>query len=365
MARQYHPTKQLLIVSILLLSALTPYARQRPENPAQYHSENLFYMTDSPEGLESFRRNASQISIVCPQVFAISKEGVLSGSVDHRILEIATANKVKVMPLVFNKGFTSTVLHAVIANPIARKRAIGMMLLYARQYGLDGWQFDMEGLNIEDRDNFTSFFKETADSLHQYHLQLSAALVHAVENTGGTTPYLDFLYENWRAGYNFKELAAAGDFISIMSYDQHTRRTTPGPVAGADWVERIVQYLLAEGVPAQRLSLGIPSYSDYWFTDYTEEKGGFSNARQIGYTEVQYLLGKYAAKPAWNAKAGCNYAVWDNDGVFEYLYMEDAQSLKPKLDILEKYKLRGISVWVLGREDPASWNTLEQMTKRK
>jgi spore germination protein YaaH len=109
----------------------------------------------------------------------------------------------------------------------------------------------------------------------------------------------------------------------------------------------------------------IPSYSDYWFTDYTEEKGGFSNARQVGYTEVQYLLGKYFAKPVWNAKAGCNYAVWDNDGTFEYLYMEDAQSLKPKLDLLEKYKLRGISVWVLGSEDPAFWDTLDKMTKRK
>lgn len=356
MTHPYQMTRQIL-TALILLAGLTLQA--------QYRCENLFYLTDSPEGLESFRQHASQISIVSPQVFSISKEGVLSGAVDHRVLDIAKANQVKVMPLVYNRGFTSAVLHAVVANSIARKRAIGMMLLYARQYQLSGWQFDLEGLNIEDRDNFTSFFRETADSLHQYNLQLSGALVHTIENVGGTTPYLDFLYENWRAGYDFKALAAAGDFISIMSYDQHTRRTTPGPVAGADWVERIVGYLLAEGVSAGKLSLGIPSYSDYWFTDYTEEKGAFSNARQIGYTEVQYLLGKYAAKPVWNVKAGCNYAVWDNDGVFEYLYLEDAQSLKPKLEILEKYNLRGISVWVLGREDPAFWDTLGKMTKRK
>jgi spore germination protein YaaH len=223
----------------------------------------------------------------------------------------------------------------------------------------------MEGLNITDRDSFTSFFEETADSLHAHHLQLSAALVHTVENMGGTSAYLDFLFENWRAGYDFKALGQAGDFISIMSYDEHTRRTTPGPVAGADWVERILHYLLAEGVPPGKISMGIPSYSDYWYTDYTEEKGGFSTARQIHYTEVQFLLGKFNATPAWNAKAGCNYAVWDNDGVFEYLYIEDAQSLKPKLDLLQKYTLRGISVWALGREDPASWEVLGKMTKRR
>lgn len=332
---------------------------------AQFRSENLFYMTDSPESFESFQKNASQISIACPQTFSVTKEGVITGSVDHRILEIAKANHIKVEPLIVNRGFTSTVLHALVTDAAARKRAITMMLLYARQYQLQGWQFDMEGLNMLDRDNFTAFFKQTADSLHQYNLQLSAALVHAVENVGGTTAYHNFLFENWRAGYNFRELAETGDFISIMSYDEHSRRTTPGPVAGIHWVERIVDYLLKEGVPAEKLSLGIPSYSDYWFTDYTEEKGGFSNARQVRYAEVQYLLAKNNAKPVWNATAGCNMATWDNDGVYEYLFIEDAQSLKLKLELLKKYQLRGISVWALGREDPAFWTTLSQMTSKK
>ncbi|MDB5030552.1 glycosyl hydrolase family 18 protein [Mucilaginibacter sp.] len=332
---------------------------------AQERSENLFYMTDSPDSFESFRKNVSQISIVCPQVFFISKEGVLSGSVDPRLLEISKANNIKVMPLIVNTGFNALLLHNIVTNPVARKRAIDMMLLYAKQYGLDGWQFDMEGLNITDRDNFTSFFKETAEALHHEKLQLSAALVHTIENVGGPTAYHSFLFENWRAGYNFKELAAVGDFLSIMTYDQHTRRTPPGPVAGVDWMERIVKYLLDEGVPAQKLSLGIPDYSVHWFPDYTEERGGFSNGQQIGYNTVQYLLGKYNVKPIWNEKAGCNYAVWDNDGVYEYLYIEDAQSLKPKLSILAKYKLRGISVWALGREDLAFWDVLGKETKRR
>ncbi|MDB4924224.1 glycosyl hydrolase family 18 protein [Mucilaginibacter sp.] len=332
---------------------------------AQGRSENLFYMTDSPDSFESFRKNVSQISIVCPQVFFISKEGVLSGSVDPRLLEISKANNIKVMPLIVNTGFNALLLHNIVTNPVARKRAIDMMLLYAKQYGLDGWQFDMEGLNIADRDNFTSFFKETAEALHHEKLQLSAALVHTIENVGGPTAYHSFLFENWRAGYNFKELAAAGDFLSIMTYDQHTRRTPPGPVAGADWMERIVKYLLDEGVPPQKLSLGIPNYSVHWFPDYTEERGGFSNGQQIGYNTVQYLLGKYNVKPIWNEKAGCNYAVWDNDGVYEYIYIEDAQSLKPKLSILAKYKLRGISVWALGREDIAFWNVLSKEAKKR
>lgn len=349
--------KRQIVTGLLLLIAVLRIQ-------AQQKSENLFYMTDSPDSFESFRKNAAQISIVCPQVFLISKEGVLSGTVDHRVLEIAKANHVKVMPLIVNSGFNAVLLHNIVSNPVARQRAVSMMLTYAHQYNLDGWQFDLEGLNLADRDNFTAIFKEAAEALHHEKLQLSAALVHTVENVGGTTAYHEFLFENWPAGYSFKELAEAGDFISIMSYDQHTRRTTPGPVAGADWMERIVKYLLAEGVPPQKLSLGIPNYSVHWFTDYTEEKGGFSNGQQIGYNVVQFLLGKNDAKMVWNEKAGCNYAIWDNDGVFEYVYIEDARSLKPKLDLLKKYKLRGISVWVLGKEDTGFWKVLAKETEK-
>src|SRR5258708_6576335 len=245
--------KQLVLLLALLAPALLA--------SAQFKSENLFYMVDNAESFESFRKNAAQISIVSPQVFNMSKEGVLTGSVHPKILEVAKANNVRVMPLIVNTGFNTAILHAVVSTPIARKRAIDMMLVYAKQYHLDGWQFDMEGLSIEDRENFTTFFQQTADPPHHYTLQPSAAVAPATANTGGTDAYHKFLYADWRAGYDFRAMALAGDFISIMTYGEHTRRTTPGPVAGADWVDGVIQYLLQEGVPPQKLSLGIPSYS--------------------------------------------------------------------------------------------------------
>jgi len=348
--------KQIHLLLLLLAPAFV--------SMAQFRSENLFYMVDNAESFESFRKNAAQISIVSPQVFNMSKEGVLTGSIHPKILEVAKANNVKVMPLIVNTGFNAAILHSVVSSPLYRKRAIGMMLVFAQQYHLDGWQFDMEALSLEDKENFTSFFQQTADSLHRHHLQLSAAVVHATANTGGTDAYHRFLYEDWRAGYDFKAMALAGDFISIMTYGQHTRRTTPGPVAGADWVDKVVQYLLKEGVPADRLSLGIPSYSLYWYTDYTDEKGGFSTSKSLKYPDLKYLEERYNAKPVWNEKAQVNSLTLDNDGVYEYVFIEDGASLKPKLDILKKYHLRGISVWVLGSETPDFWTTLSQQVSR-
>lgn len=323
-------------------------------------AEALFYMLDSPESFEHFRENIENIDIVCPQTFLVSKEGVLTGTVDQRVLHLAKEHGVKVMPLIVNKGFDSQLLHEIVSNPVARKRSIEMMLAYAKRLGLAGWQFDLEGLHISDRDDFTQYFRETADALHGAGLQLSAALVHATDDVGGIGAYQQFLYENWRAGYDLKALAEAGDFLSIMTYDQHTRRTTPGPVAGIKWVERVVKHLLDEGVPPEKLSMGIPSYSVHWFADYSEERGGFSNGRALGYDGVLHLLGKYEVTPIWHEMAGCNYAVWENDGVFEYVFIEDEKSLELKMELMKKYALRGFSVWVLGREAPGFWDVAER-----
>lgn len=345
---------ELVVISCLITSSYS-----------QSESENLFYMVDTPESYASFMANINQISIVCPQTFLVSKEGVVTGSLDIRVLRLAKENKVKVMPLLMNKGFDQELLHKLVSNPSARKRSIEMMLEYAKIYDLDGWQFDLEGLHISDKQNFSLYFQETAQALHQEGLILSAAIVHMNENVGGLSAYQRFLFENWRAGYAIKELSDIGDFLSIMTYDQHTRRTPPGPVAGIEWVEEVIKYVLAEGVPPEKLSLGIPNYSVHWFADYSDEKGGFSNGRQIGYNTVQHLLGQNESSLIWNKTAACNYSIWVKGGVSEYVFVEDGESLKPKLQILKKYKLRGISVWVLGKEAPDFWQVLKESTVKK
>lgn len=349
--------KKSIFITVFLFTLVIAYS--------QIKSENLFYMVDNPDSFLSFKENADQISIVCPQTFNISTEGVVYGSVDRRVLEIAKAKNIKVMPLIVNKGFDQKLLHKIISDPVARKRSIDMMLEYAERYNLYGWQFDLEGLHISDRDNFTLYFRETAEAMHKNNLQLSAAMVHVLENVGGPSEYQLYLYENWRAGYAAKELSELGDFISIMTYDQHTRRTPPGPVAGPRWMEEVVKYLLDEGVSPEKLSLGIPSYSVHWYADYSESRGGFQNGRQVGYSMVEHLLGQNDARKQWHDQAGCNYALWENGGAFEYIFIEDGMSLKPKLDILGKYNLRGISVWRLGTEAPDFWTALKDNVSKK
>jgi len=329
---------------------------------SQNQIESLFYYVDDEASFESFKNNIDNITIIAPGTYSVDEDGVVWGSVDPRVLKLADEHKVKVMPLIHNPRFNQEMLHNLLVNKKAREQAIKSMLEECQKYKYYGIQFDFENLNINDRDAFSQFFKETADVLHQAGFKISVAVVHRPEEYPGSTKYFKWLFKNWRAGYDLKALAEAGDFISVMTYSQHTRRTTPGPQAGIPWVISNIEYFLSQ-VPQEKLSLGIPTQSQHWFTAQDDEKY-LANARSwskgLGHKEALSVADRYNAKIAWLEDQKVPFTFFDNGGLFEYIFFENAQSFQHKLELVKQYKLRGFSVWVIGGEDPEIWNILEK-----
>lgn len=352
--------KYFFLGSILILSSFVKSYSQT------YSSENIFYCINDNDTFINLRKYIHQISILAPAAYKITENGSLWGSVDQRILDLAAEHNVKIMPLIVNSGegsFDNELIKNILENETARKPSIEMMIILAKQFKFYGWQFDIENLHIEDKELFTQYYKETAEAFHKDGLKLSAAVVHKISATPGPNSYHNFLFEEWRAGYDLKAMAEVSDFLSIMTYDQHTRRTPPGPVAGFSWVESVVKYMIEEGVTPNKISLGLPTYSVYWFPDYSSAKGGFVNAKHLDYCDAVGLADRYSAKLMWLENQGCYYTFWENSGVFEYLFLEDAKSFETKLKLLPKYKLRGISVWRFGSEDPKVWEVMSDNLK--
>ncbi len=323
-------------------------------------------MIDSEDSFRSFRDNIEQISIVAPQEYRVNEEGVVWGNTDARMRELALEHDVKVMPLIINPGFDPDLLHALLNDELARKRSIDMMIGYAKERGYYGWQFDYEHLRIIDRDVFTQYYRETADAFREVGLKLSIAVVPRESELPGPGAYHRWLFDSWRAGYDLQELARIGDFLSIMTYSQHTRRTPPGPVASTRWIENILIHLINElEIDPNKISLGIPFYSTYWFPNYNVERGGFVDGRGMAHRDAIHLIEQHNASITWVEDHQSTMALWENGGVFEYIFLEDARSLAPKLDIMKQYELRGFSVWRLGQEDPEMWNVIDEKTTRK
>jgi spore germination protein YaaH len=197
--------------------------------------------------------------------------------------------------------------------------------------------------------------RDAAVGLHRVNCSVSAAVVPRMSDDPGPTSYHRWIFDNWRGVYDYKALADALDFLSYMTYAQHTGGSPPGPVAGYSWMEDCLKFVLSTGVPPSKISLGIPSYSDWWYPSYDAKTGARMRGSDISFAKAESLLAKNNAQLTWDDREKTGYSFWSNAGVNEFLWLEDARAFSAKLELVRKYGLRGYSVWVLGSEDPRVW----------
>ncbi|HEY3287200.1 MAG TPA: glycosyl hydrolase family 18 protein [Gemmatimonadaceae bacterium] len=342
------------LVTLLLLAARVATA-QAPDA--------LWYVRNSDEGIAAFAANAHRISVIAPQVYGMDSTGAIRGGTDPRIVAIARDHGVKLVPLVMNPGFSVTILHQIVTVPAVRTNAARSLAALCRAEKLHGIQLDFENLYVRDRDAFTAFVREAVDSVHRAGCELSAAVVPRTDDDRGTRPYHQWMYDYWRGAYDYKALADTLDFISYMTYAQHTGGSTPGPVAGYEWMVASLDYVLAAGVPPSKISLGLASYSDYWTSAYDWRTGSRTQARDIAYPELMRIIQQARATPRWDKRQRAWVAMWEDHGVFEHAWIEDARAFKDKLALVRKHHLRGYSVWLLGTEDPKVWGVVGNVAR--
>ena len=143
------------------------------------------------------------------------------------------------------------------------------------------------------------------------------------------------MFENWRGVYDYKALADALDFISFMTYAQHTGGSTPGPVAGYTWMEDALKFVLSLGVPPSKISLGIPVVLGLVVLDRTTRSPVRACAGTTSRTRPPPGFSRsFGAQPTWDDREKSPYAFWSNNGVNELLWMEDARAFMAKLELV-------------------------------
>ena len=222
----------------------------------------LFYMTDNPNSVKSFSEHADKIDTLVPAWYSVDGNGLVWGGPNPDVMRIAAAHHVAVMPIV--AAMVQIDLHKLFTTAAARSAFLGSLLGECKRHGYSGFQIDFENVNWTDRDLLSSLVAETATALHKETLELTIATVPNAPGFPGKSKYSHWLYANWRGAYDLKALAQSADLICLMTYDQNTRWTEPGPVAGYAWTVQNLEYAL-QFIPKEKFSLGIPLYGYHWF----------------------------------------------------------------------------------------------------
>jgi len=316
----------------------------------------LFYLTDSPNSAKSFVEHVDKIDVFVPAWYSVDGNGLMWGGPNPYVVKTAADHHVPVMPLV---GSTAQAdLHKLFATPSATSAFIGGIISECKKYGYSGFQIDFENVSWTDRDLLSSLVAQAAAALHKEGLQLTIATVPNGPGDAGKTGYSHWLWANWRGAYDLKALAPSVDLICLMTYDQNTRWTEPGPVAGYPWTVEQLQYAL-QFVPKEKLSLGIPVYGYHWYAgDPGKDEKPHPTADYIGQPDVDEYVAEFHPHIEWDATDRTAWFYFYRDDTREWVFYTDKRGFQERWNLARDRGLEGFCSWVLGSEDPEIWSVL-------
>ncbi len=338
------------VVRIFILLALGAVA-------AQAQPKSLFYMTRSPNSVRSFMEHVDKIDIIVPTWYSVDKNGMVWGGPNPMVLKTAKEHHVPVMPIVGGMGFHTKEFNAFLHNDAARKAFSEALPKICKRNGYSGFQIDFENLTWNDSDALTSLVAEAAAALHGDGFKLSIATVPNAPGYPGQTPFGYWIYRDWRGVYNLKALAQSVDLICLMTYDQHTMYTPPGPVAGYPWVLQNLNFAL-KSVPKDKLSLGIPLYGYHWYAGMPKNNKGNVTANYISEPDAMQLAQAYNGKVQWDPVDRASWFYFYRADMREWVFFTNARAFEARYDLVKQRGIQGFCSWVLGDEDPAIWKLL-------
>lgn len=158
------------------------------------------------------------------------------------------------------------------------------------------------------------------------------------------------------AAYDYAALAADAERLVLMAYDYYDR-SLPSPPAPLAKVDEAIRALLAQGIPAGKILLGIAPGGVEWRTQPT-----LSRANPLPASDVASL--KARAALTWDAAAQANWFTYqDAAGNTYQVWLEDGQSVARKIALAKRYGLRGIAIWRLGEVPTDVWDAVDRATR--
>ncbi|MGE5557866.1 MAG: glycosyl hydrolase family 18 protein [Bacillota bacterium] len=296
-------------------------------------------------GLNSLRINAKQITSLVPFSFQINQYGNIQDKHQAIPVQLAKSRGVRTIALIHNiQGsiFSGNTAHNLLTNAKNRRNAIDNILTILSRYGYAGVNIDFENVKSNDRWAFTLFIKEMSYRLHAKGYLATASI---------PAKTFDNPSENWSGAYDYRALGMYLDQIMIMTYDQHTADSNPGPVASYSWVRKVIRYAVTV-IPRQKVLMGIAGYGYDW--------PRLGKGKAITFVQIDSLVKRLHILPQWDAQNMVPHFTYWKNGLSHKVYYENNQSLKAKLNVIHEFGIRGVALWRLGQEDPLIWTILGQ-----
>lgn len=248
--------------------------------------------------------------------------------------------------------------YALLSSTSSRTNLINQLMAAVFQTGIDGINVDFEMISEECGEHYIQFIRELSVQCRKNNIVLS------VDN---------YVPQNYNQQYHRGGQGAVADYVVIMGYDEHYGGSPEaGSVASYDFVKAGIENTLEE-VPAEKVINAVPFFTRVWEeTPKTEEEIATAEGTDAaeytmnvtstayGMADARAVVEQAGAQITWDETTQQNYATWEANGVTYEVWLEDAQSLEPRLKLMKDYGLAGTAAWRLGQETSDIWELILQ-----
>lgn len=239
-------------------------------------------------------------------------------------------------------NFNNRLIHSVVNNEAYKNNLIQNLLNTMDEKGYEGVDIDFEYILASDRDAFTAFVWEVAETMRAngYHTSVALAPKTSSEQTG-------LLYE----GKDYRALGEAADHVLLMTYEWGYTYGPPMAVAPINQVRRVVEYALTQ-IPSEKINLGIPNYGYDWPLPYVR---GVTKATTINNVQAVRIAIAQGAVIQFDELSQSPFFTYISEGTEHEVWFEDVRSLQEKFNLIKEYSLRGCGYWQIMQWFRANW----------
>ena len=204
--------------------------------------------------------------------------------------------------------------------------------------GLDGINVDFEQLSSDCGPHYVEFIRELSIQCRNRGLVLSIA------------NYVPFNFNDY---YRLDIQGQVADYVIIMGYDEHWHGSKdPGSVASISYVSGGLDRTLQE-VPANKVVNALPFYTILWKTEGTDVTDEY-----ITMNNEADFMNRAGVTAEWDEETCQNYAEWTSGNATYQIWLEDAESIAVKLNMMATKNIGGVAVWRLGYGTQAAWELI-------
>lgn len=323
---------------------VTDYQEPEYTSLTRDHKINLgWHVVASAGGNDTFNSvtaNAGNLNVISPTWFKLcDNEGGYTSFASADYVQKAHDRGLEVWALIENIEYKDSIsMYEILSSTTTRQKLIDSLMNDLITYGIDGINVDFEQLSMDCGEHFVEFIRE-----------LSAAC----RKNGKVLSVDNYVPRDFNDYYDRKEQGIVADYVIVMGYDEHYAGSKEaGSVASIDYVEDGIAQTVKE-VPAEKVINAIPFYTRIW-----ETTGDGISSQAVDMVTAEQFISNHGITAEWDETTCQNYGEYTSGDSRYQVWLEDADSIKVKLNVMENYGIGGVAEWRLGFEKPEIWDVI-------